>query len=179
MNLIRQSSEVFLACGPVVRIGSKEVAVLKSAAAEAPRGRVRINAHANADDPLHEMFIAVTPDSYIRPHKHPGKTEAFHVIYGAVDVVLLDDAGTVNDIVSLAAGPERDGHFYYRVSATAFHTLIIKSDFLIVHEITNGPYRPAATIFAPFAPEESDAAASAAYMAELTKRVAAFEPVVP
>ena len=61
------------------------------------------------------------------------------------------------------------------MSNAFFHTLIIRSDLLIVHEITNGPFRPSATVFADFAPEDSQPAKAAAYQAELVRRVAARE----
>jgi hypothetical protein len=69
------------------------------------------------------------------------------------------------------------GHrpFYYRMSNAFFHTLIIRSDLLIVHEITNGPFRPTATVFADFAPEDSDIAKAKAYQAELVRRVATLQ----
>ncbi len=61
------------------------------------------------------------------------------------------------------------------MSQPFFHTLIIRSDVLIVHEITNGPFRPQGTIFADFAPEDSDAEKAAAYQADLVQRVAALQ----
>jgi hypothetical protein len=56
------------------------------------------------------------------------------------------------------------------MSSPHYHTLLIRSDILVVHEITNGPFVVGATVFAPFAPEEGNAA-TAHYMAELDRRV--------
>jgi cupin fold WbuC family metalloprotein len=137
---------------------------------QSPKGRARINAHPSADDALHEMLIAIRPESYIRPHKHPGKSEAFHIIEGAVDIVVLDDLGEICEVVPLAK--DGSGAFYYRMSRPRFHTLLIKSDILVVHEITNGPFVPGATVFAPFAPEEGTIAA-VHYISELDRRVRA------
>jgi cupin fold WbuC family metalloprotein len=131
---------------------------------------VRINMHGGADDPLHEMLIAIRPGSYIRPHKHPGKSETFHLIHGSVDIIVFDDDGGIRDVVELAAG-EKDRAFCYRMSEPMFHTLMIRSDLLIVHEITNGPFRAGETVFGDFAPPESDAAAVADYQAALRRRV--------
>lgn len=44
--------------------------------------------------------------------------------------------------------------FYYRMSQPFFHTLLIKSDILVVHEITNGPFVKDETLFGTFAPNE-------------------------
>jgi cupin fold WbuC family metalloprotein len=168
MTLIRQSPEVYLAEGPVCSLGPEEVAFIKTAALQSPKGRARINAHPDSHDALHEMVIALRSDSYIRPHKHPGKSEAFHVIEGAVDIVILDDVGAITKVVSLTSGGS--GAFYYRMSKPHFHTLLIRSDILVVHEITNGPFVLGATVFASFAPEEGDAT-TAQYMADLDRRL--------
>jgi cupin fold WbuC family metalloprotein len=173
MELRQQSADVYLAPGPIAAIGEKEIEILKSALAKSTRGRVRINAHPSGEDRLHEMFIAIRQDSYIRPHKHPGKSEAFHVVHGAVDIVVFDDDGDIIKIVPLAAGA-RDTPFYYRMSEPFFHTLIIHSDILVVHEITNGPFRPDAAVFAPFAPVEGEDSAVQRYRLELRSRVAAM-----
>jgi hypothetical protein len=61
------------------------------------------------------------------------------------------------------------------MSNAFFHTLIIRSDLLIVHEITNGPFRPAATVFADFAPDDRETDKAEAYQAELVRRVAALQ----
>ncbi len=84
------------------------------------------------------------PTSYIRPHKHPGKSEAFHIVEGEVDIVVFKDDGEIDQVVPLGR-PGGGRSFYYRMSKPFFHTLIIRSDLLIVHEITNGPFRPQGT----------------------------------
>ena len=170
-ELLRRSSEVYLAPGPIATIGPNEIGFLKSALDESPRGRVRVNLHPADDDGLHEMFIAIRPGSYIRPHRHLGKSEAFHLVHGAVDIVAFDESGAISDIVRLAA---EGGAFYYRLSAPLYHTVMVRSDILIFHEITNGPFRPEQADFASFAPEERDAAAVETYIAELQQRVDAF-----
>lgn len=170
MNLIRQNSEVYSAPGPIASIGSREIDFLKREVAVNKKGRVRINLHQGDDDLLHEMIIAIRPDSYIRPHKHPGKSEAFHVVYGAVDIVVFEDNGEILDVVSLAAQNETMA-FYYRMSSPYFHTLIINSDILIVHEITNGPFVKEGGQFGSFAPpEDAGLEAITAWKNALAKR---------
>ena len=173
MSLTRKSAEVFLADGPISAIGDTDIELLREAARSAPRRRARINAHPDNKDGLHEMFIAIDRDSYIRPHKHPGKSEAFHIVDGAVDIVVFNDDGDIVRVVPLAARGA-PGTFYYRMSEPFFHTLIIHSDQLIVHEITNGPFNPEGTVFADFAPPDADAGAVAAYRGELERRAAKF-----
>ncbi len=162
MALVQTSPEVFLAEGPISTIGNEDIEVLRQAVRKTPKGRARINAHPGSDDELHEMIIAIEPGSYIRPHKHPG------------NIVVFSEAGNIERIVSLAAKGGRHP-FYYRMSTPHFHTLIIRSDLLVVHEITNGPFLPTGTIYAAFAPEEDDSAKAAVFQADLVKRVAAIQ----
>jgi cupin fold WbuC family metalloprotein len=174
MSLVQKSPEVFLAEGPIAAVGQVEIAMLKAAVQASPKRRARINAHPDGEDTLHEMIIAIDASSYIRPHKHPGKSEAFHIVEGEVDIVVFNDNGEIDRVVELGA-PGGGRSFYYRMSNAFFHTLIIRSDLLVVHEITNGPFRPAATVFADFAPEDNETDKASAYQAELVRRVAALQ----
>jgi cupin fold WbuC family metalloprotein len=153
VNLIKKTSDVYMAPGPIASIGHKEIDYLRKELAGNAKGRVRINLHPDSTDALHEMFIVIRPDSYIRPHKHPHKSEAFHIVYGEVDIVIFEDDGSIRQVVPLAAGSCSKA-FYYRMSKPFFHTLMIKSDLLVVHEITNGPFVADGTDFARFAPAE-------------------------
>jgi cupin fold WbuC family metalloprotein len=171
--LIHKSPDVFSKEGPITTIGPEDIEMLRKAVGQVAKRRVRINIHPSTDDLLHEMIIAIAPSSYIRPHKHPGKSEAFHVIEGEVDVVVFDDSGEIMRVISLAAKGGRHP-FYYRLSTAYFHAAIVRSDLLVIHEITNGPFRPSDTIYSSFAPDELDAAAAKVFQTELTKRVAAF-----
>jgi cupin fold WbuC family metalloprotein len=174
MALVQKSPEVFLAEGPISEVGRAELDMLKAAVKASAKRRARINAHLDGEDPLHEMIIAIDATSYIRPHKHPGKSEAFHIIEGEVDIIVFADDGEIERIVALGP-PGGPRPFYYRMSQAFFHTLIIRSDVLIVHEITNGPFRPKGTVFAEFAPHDRDVSKAEAYQAELIRRVAALQ----
>ena len=101
MTLIQKSPEVFLAEGPISAVGRTEIDTLKSAVKASPKGRARINAHSDGDDTLHEMIIAIDASSYIRPHKHLGKSEAFHIVEGEVDIIVFRDDGEIDRIVEL------------------------------------------------------------------------------
>ncbi len=153
MKLIKKTADLHVALGPIASIGHAEIEYLRSELVANAKGRVRINIHPDSADTLHEMFIAISPDSYIRPHKHPNKSEAFHIVHGEVDIVVFEDDGSIAQIVKLAARSDTNP-FYYRMSKPFFHTLIIRSEVLVVHEITNGPFVKDGTTFAEFAPSE-------------------------
>jgi cupin fold WbuC family metalloprotein len=166
----RLSEEVLVADGPIVELDSEDIAELKRESLTTARRRIRICAHPDADDRLHEMLIVHAAGAYVRPHKHEGKTESVHVLEGQADVVFFDDAGDVREVVRL--GPYgAPGHFYVRVDAPVFHTLLIYSAFLVFHEVTNGPFRREETVFAPWAPDEADPAACEAFQHRLAQSI--------
>jgi cupin fold WbuC family metalloprotein len=170
MRLRKVSDEVYVADEPIVRVGPYEVAFVKDQARKSPRGRARICAHRSNDDALHEMIIAISSASYIRPHRHVSKAESFHVVEGEVDVAVFDESGTVVDVIALGA-PGSGRNFYYRLSDSAFHTLLIRSELLVIHEVTNGPFDPSRTIFAPFAPSEDQHVEAREYMKRVSEAV--------
>ena len=90
-----ESAEVRYAADAVVLVDAADVARLKQEAALNARKRIRLCAHSGVDDRLHEMLIVHTHDTYVRPHKHHGKSESFHVIEGPRAGVFFDDSGQV------------------------------------------------------------------------------------
>lgn len=171
MNLRKVNDEVFIAEDAIVRLGDEEIAFLKRQARASPRKRARICAHKTNDDALHEMVIAISADSYIHPHRHVGKSESFHIVDGEVDVAIFNDTGELSEVIRLGA-PASGRCFYYRLSESAYHTLLIRSDFLIVHEVTNGPFDRDQTVLAPFAPTEDRVEEAHAYMQRVSRQVA-------
>ena len=176
MRLEQKSPEVFLSLDDIASIGQKEIDLLKTSVEKSALGRVRINLHPSSDDTLHEMFIVIKHGSYIRPHKHPNKSEAFHLVHGEVLVVIFTDEGDIHKVVHLKANSP-DKPFYYRMSKPYFHTVIILSDILIMHEITNGPFIPGGTLFASFAPDDKNAQAIQAFQSQLQQRIQLKETV--
>jgi cupin fold WbuC family metalloprotein len=161
-----ESPEVRYATDRIVLVDAADVARLKGEAENNARRRIRLCAHHGVDDRLHEMLIVHTNDTYVRPHKHLDKSESFHVIEGEVDVVVFDEGGAVTDVMPM--GTFASGRpFFYRIAAPLFHTLLIRSEVLVFHETTNGPFRRADTVFAPWAPEDGDGAAVSRFLADL------------
>jgi len=114
------------------------------------------------------MLIVHEKSCYVRPHKHIGKIESFHIIEGQADVILFDEDGNIKKVISM--GDYSTGlKFYYRMPPNNYHTLLIKSDVLIFHEVTNGPFRSEDTIFAKWAPEETEGDAVIQYLDILKK----------
>ena len=155
----------------IVTVDAALLDELKQSAAANPRQRIRLCAHRSVDDRVHEMLIVHTKDTYVRPHRHTGKSESFHVIDGVVDVVVFDDAGEIADVIPM--GTFASGRtFFYRIADPLYHTLLIRSDVLVFHEATTGPFRREESNFAPWAPDESDPAAVATFLKSVNERAA-------
>ena len=164
------NDEVYVAEDPIVQADRALMESLKAQAAKNPRHRVRLCAHKDSQDRLHEMLIVLTKDVYIRPHKHLNKTESFHVIEGTASVIFFDDKGGIEDVIHIG-GFTSGKQFYFRNDDSRYHTQIITSDDLVFHETTNGPFNRADTIYAPWSPEENDAEAARAFMENLRRDV--------
>lgn len=177
LNLLKINDEVFVAQDMIVKIGPTEVAFVKAQAAANGRKRARICAHKTNDDTLHEMVIAISAQSYIHPHKHIGKSESFHIIEGVVDVVVFADDGAIAEIIELG-DPASGKLFFYRLEQSAFHTLLLKTDFLVVHEVTNGPFAREKTLLAPWAPHENHVAETSKYMMRIAQLAKAYKLAV-
>ena len=164
------NEEVLVAVDPIAKISRAEIQLLKQRALRNSRQRIRVCAHKSTDDPLHEMLIVHTKDTYVRPHKHINKSESFHVIEGIVDVIVFDETGKVVEVIEM--GDYVSGRrFYYRIDTPAYHTLIIRSDVLVFHETTNGPFRREDTVFASWAPEDSDLEGRRAFQTRLLEQL--------
>jgi cupin fold WbuC family metalloprotein len=128
---------------------------MKQLALKNPRQRIRLCTHGSTEHKLHEMFIVHTSECYVRPHKHIDKCESMSILEGEVDVVLFHENGTIQQVIKM--GSVSSGRcFYYRLSKPVYHMLLIRSQFLIFHEVTEGPLLREKTIFPNWAPEEQN-----------------------
>ncbi len=153
MAMRAANKDVFVAAGDVVQVNAIDLAKVIQQALESPRKRARLCIHPAPTEPVHEMLICLAEGTYVRPHRHTGKSESFHIIEGDLRVVLFHDDGRVKDIIPM--GPYHTAKtFYYRLMEPVFHTVIVTSPFVLFHETTNGPFDPADTEFAAWAPEE-------------------------
>lgn len=149
------SEEVFYCATPLIRLSDTSLITLKEIAQGTRRKRARICTHPDTTNPLHEMIILHARGAYVRPHRHPGKSESFHVIEGEADIILFDEGGKVENVIPM--GEKGSGKaFFYRLNQATFHTLLIRSEIFIFHETTNGPFQPGASEFALWAPLEEN-----------------------
>ncbi len=170
IKITQVNEEVLYTSDPITKVSFSDIEILKAKASGNRRRRVRLCAHSSINDSLHEMLIVHTKDAYVRPHKHPNKSESYHLIEGELQIVVFDDAGGVCEGIQI--GPYGSGRtFFYRLSDSYFHMVIPVSDFVVFHETTNGPFRREDTVFAPWAPEDSDHTAVRNYMEHLAVKM--------
>ncbi len=174
MQTTEVSPEVFFAADHVVTVKRDDLQFLQEAAERTNRHRARVCTHKDPEETLHEMVVVVGRGAYMIPDKHLVKVESYHIIKGLADVILYDQAGEIIDVIQL--GDYASGRaFYFRVrSPNFYHSLIIRSDFLVYHETATGPFRKSDTVIPPWAPAETDDAGKNAYMRSLERRVDSF-----
>lgn len=169
MAFVKFNDEVFYTDDKIVTVRAGDIGVLKRLARDTPRKRSRLCTHRHVDDAVHEMLIVHEKDTYVRPHKHLGKTESFHVIQGEMDVIVFDDEGTITDVIEMGEY-HSDKVFYYRLDGPRFHTVLVKSEVIVFHETTSGPFRREETLFAEWSPADSDADAVCRFVEDLKAR---------
>ena len=175
MQFTEVSAEVLVTTEPITWVTREDIGLLKAKAAMNPRQRIRLCAHMNLDDSVHEMLIVHTKSNFNQPHKHPNKSESFHIIEGELDIVIFDDAGQILETITLGEY-STDARFYWRLSESNYHMVIPRSDVVVFHEITSGPFdRATSFVPAPWSPEDQDNAGQEMFMAQLEERLRLIE----
>jgi cupin fold WbuC family metalloprotein len=165
-NFMRPKSTTFFNTESAVELSAGDLTRLKGAALADPVGRARLCLHLDHESLVHQMLIAFTDWSYVRPHRHPRKTESFHAIEGEFDLIFLEDSGEIDR--RLRMGPIETGlPFVHRLAGGSWHMLIPRSNLVVIHEISSGPFEPSDNEYPEWAPDESDREAARAFMAAL------------
>lgn len=173
MKTRMESNEVLYTDDPIVSLKGKDLEWLKQKARLNPRQRIRLCSHPVLTDKLHEMVIVLIKNVCVPPHKHPGKSESIHIIEGLADLVVFNDDGSISHVIPL--GEYGSGLvFYWRMNSSVYHTLLIRSEFLIFHETTNGPFQNCDTQIAPWSPDISDFESCHRCLKQLDELVARF-----
>ena len=147
---------------------------LRGIASESPLRRARYCFHKDENDPVQEMVIAFFQNSYVAPHRHNGRPESLAVIQGKAAVFIFDDNGMVKNCFFLGSSP---GDIpFYRINGNIWHTLIPCTEFLVVHEISRGPFSKKNNDSAPWAPDGKDIKFNREYTSKLFAKVNSFFP---
>jgi len=148
-----QNEEVLYSIDEVTWFSELDIVDLKKRASANARNRVRVCVHRSPQQLVHEMLIVHGASCYIRPHKHPKYCESMTVLEGYASVFLFDDYGNVTKRVEM--GPPGSGdNFYQNMPSNVYHSMVIKSEYLVFFEVTQGPFTPQSSVFPPWAPED-------------------------
>jgi cupin fold WbuC family metalloprotein len=157
---------VFYGSEPFVLADRLIIEFLKEQARTNRLRRARICAHPGPDAEQHDMLIVSHRETYVAPHRHLSKSESFLVIEGETDVLLFGPDGRL--ATRFTMGPCGSDHpFFYRMPASRYHSLDIRSELLVFAESTKGPFRPEETENAAWAPAPHETGAGRAFIAAL------------
>ena len=139
------------------QITPQMLAQLAAEAQASPRRRANHNLHPQLADPIQRLAIAMEPDTYVRPHRHPQTWELLYPLQGRFVVLHFDDAGTVVDRTVLGQGSA-----VVETPAGTWHAVLSLDAGGVIFEVKHGPYTPIGTQdYAPWSPAEGLPAAVA------------------
>jgi cupin fold WbuC family metalloprotein len=121
---------------------------LAAQARQSPRRRANLNLHDRLDDPVQRLAIAMEPDTYVRPHRHPHTWELLYPLAGRFAVLHFDEAGTLTDRAVLGAESR-----VIETPAGGWHAVLSLDAGAVIFEVKHGPYTPIAEAdYAPWSP---------------------------
>ncbi len=164
-DFVESSPGVFTTRRQPVVFRPADIDWLRVSAARTPKRRARACAHSGSDRAVHEMIIVLDGGSYVRPHRHHGKSESMHAITGRAAMVYFRETGEPDSVEVLGAG--HGDALFSRTEQAIYHTVLVLTEDFVFHETVQGPLQREATEFAPWAPDEADAAVAARYQENL------------
>ncbi|XOV78770.1 MAG: WbuC family cupin fold metalloprotein [Aestuariibacter sp.] len=145
---------------PITLFDPQFFANLSDKALSSPRKRSHHNLHPDYRDPVQRLFITMTSDSYIRPHRHTqdNKFECFIALQGTLAFFLFDDEGLCTARYELNTEQGTKG---IEIPPHTWHCAVCLSTQATFFEVKPGPYEVVEDKdFAPWAPLENDTQAT-------------------
>ena len=132
-------------------VGSEQLVPLLEAAGASTRKRSHLLLHADQQDQVQRLLIALEPESYVRPHVHSEQWEMIVLLRGRFDFLIFDpQAELVQRLAMSVTAP------VVQIPRGTWHSGVALAPETLVLEIKPGPYRP--NEFAPWAPGEGEPA---------------------
>lgn len=170
----KNSEEVLVANDAFIALDHSDIRKLIHLAKQNKRKRIRVCIHRNDQEITQEMFIVHLKDAYIRPHKHIKRNESLYILDGSASILFFQENGEIDSVLRMG-NFESGKKFYYKIETPVFHSMIINSEYLVFLEITQGPFSKKDSLFAPWSPEETDAAEVKKYISQLKKSIDKYE----
>jgi cupin fold WbuC family metalloprotein len=121
---------------------------LSRQAQQSPRLRANHNLHEELPDPIQRLAIAMEPDTYVRPHRHPHTWELLFPLVGRFAVLHFDDAGRVVARTVLGADSR-----VLETPAGVWHAVLSLDPGAVIFEVKQGAYQAIAEAdYAPWSP---------------------------
>jgi cupin fold WbuC family metalloprotein len=171
MTISEHHPGVYFADTPIVEVSATLIAELKARLPQSNCQRVRLCAHCRDEDIVQEMLIVMGRGSYVQPHLHVAKSESLHVVEGELTLVTFDEIGQIKRTLQLGSYSSGKS-FYERLPPGLFHTVVLHSEIAVLHEVVQGPFRQADTIYADWAPSGENRDTVDAYVAQIRKSIA-------
>ncbi|MBI4998821.1 MAG: WbuC family cupin fold metalloprotein [Rhodocyclales bacterium] len=138
------------------QITKESLAALAQQAQASPRRRANLNLHERLDDPIQRLAIAMEPDTYVRPHRHPHTWEMLTPLAGRFVVLHFDEQGTVTGRAVLGAESR-----VIETPAGGWHAVLSLDPGAVIFEVKHGPYMPISEPdYAPWSPAAETPAAT-------------------
>jgi cupin fold WbuC family metalloprotein len=139
-------SIAFYSSGENVAVTDKLIEQLFGVSVEAGHANARICLHQSAEDTFHQMLILEWRGKSFPAHRHPTKSEGYHVLHGRMDVLLYAEDGVLRRRYELSVENP-----IARVGPQTFHALEIVSTYALYLESKSGPFvRESDKIMAPW-----------------------------
>jgi cupin fold WbuC family metalloprotein len=145
------TSAVFETEADPVVVSAHDIAELIAAARQAPMGRARLLLHPDREDTLHEMVIALPPDSCDHPHINSKSGKSFLALSGQFAVMVFSEDGADIRPIILSADSRWPGARLARLRRPAWHTIIPLAGDTVFLETIIGPFT--GNQFAPWFPD--------------------------
>ncbi len=140
---------------PIKRFDKATFDTLIEQASKSDRRRAHMNVHGSYEDVVQRLFIAMMPDSYVRPHRHvqAHKWEFFMVLEGELALLFFDDEGKVVERIKLSDNGDCSG---VEIPPNVWHATVCHAPVVFM-EVKQGPYEATGDKgFASWAPAENE-----------------------
>jgi cupin fold WbuC family metalloprotein len=119
----------------------------------APRKRAHHNLHTSLDAAVQRLAIAMEPETYVRPHRHPQTWELYLPLTGEFKVIIFDENATVLNCFKLGGA---DGLRAFELPQNTWHSVSSLVSGSIIFEVKEGPYiQPTDADVASWSPPEN------------------------
>ena len=136
----------FYATQENVAVSERMISQLLGVSIEHENANVRACLHCDAGDVFHQMLILEWMGNSFPAHRHPAKSEGYHLMHGRMDVILYNEDGSERERFEMNVENP-----IARVGPQTFHALEIRSPYAIYLESKPGPFlRDTDKIMAPW-----------------------------